>query len=337
MKKTLKLFLVMLVFAGLTAGPAMAEVIKFKISLDTTMNHPRNEGMLKFMELVKKMSNGQLEPEMFHSAQLYKDTHVCKALSLGTVEMAAPGIWQLESYDPNASITSLPMFYGQPSEKAEKLVDGDWGARVGESLGKKIGVKIPGGWYELGYNHHFFLKKDVRKLEDFKGQKIRYFGSAVNAERIKALGGSPMMISWADVPMALVQGTVDGLETTMKSCDSSKLDEAGVKYVLKDHFMTSYYVPMISLKFWEKLSKDHQKIMIDAWQAQFMDQRMMARKMQNEAEDIMKKRSGVNIHQPDPATIAAWRKHIMPSQEPFVKKLGMDPELVAMAQEALAD
>ncbi|RJQ58859.1 MAG: hypothetical protein C4530_10040 [Desulfobacteraceae bacterium] len=329
-----KMAVLAIILVGL-AMPVSAEVIKFKISLDTTMNHPRNEGMVKFIELVKERSKGQLEPELFHSAQLYKDTHVCKALSLGTVEMAAPGIWQLESYDPNASITSLPMFYGQSSEKTEKLVDGEWGKRVSESLGKKIGVKIPGGWYELGYNHHFFIKKDVRKLEDFKGIKIRYFGSAVNAERIKALGGSPMMISWADVPMALVQGTVDGLETTMKSADSSKLDEAGVKYALKDYFMTAYYVPMISLKFWEKLSKDHQKVILDAWQAHYMEQRKMARKMQDDAEGIMKKRSGLNIYEPDQATLAAWRKHIMPSQDPFIQKLGLDAELVSMAKKEL--
>jgi C4-dicarboxylate-binding protein DctP len=172
-------------------------------------------------------------------------------------------------------------------------------------------------------------------LEDFAGLKVRYFGSAVNSERIKALGASPMMISWADVPMALVQGTVDGLITTMKSADSAKLDEAGVKYAVKDMQMTSYYVPMISLKFWEKLPKDLQKVLTDAWQAQYMDQRKMAREMQAEAEGIMQKRSGLHIFEPDQATLTQWRNHIMPAQEPFVKKLGMDPELVEMAKKEL--
>jgi C4-dicarboxylate-binding protein DctP len=144
-----------------------------------------------------------------------------------------------------------------------------------------------------------------------------------------------MMISWPDVPMALVQGTVDGLITTMKSADSAKLDEAGVKYALKDHQMTSYYVPMISLKFWEKLPKDLQKVITDAWQAQYKEERLMARKMQDEAEGIMQKRSGLKIFQPDQATLTQWRKHIMPAQAPFIEKLGMDPELVEMAKKEL--
>jgi hypothetical protein len=68
-----------------------------------------------------------------------------------------------------------------------------------------------------------------------------------------------------------------------------------------------------------------------------MDQRMLARKMQSEAGEIMQKRSGLHIYKPDQATIAKWRKHIMPSQAPFVKKIGMDPELVDMAKKALGE
>jgi len=337
MKNTWKFGLVFLILLGLAAGPVTAEVYKFKISVDTTMNHPRNQGLLKFIELVKQKSNGNLVPELFHSAQLYKDTHVPKALSLGTVEMAVPGIWQLESYDPNASITALPMFYGQPPEATERLVDGAWGKAIGDSLGKKMRVKVLGGWYELGYVHVHFMKKDVRKLADFKGLKIRYFGSAVNAERIKAYGGSPMMVSWADVPMALVQGTVDGLITTMKSADSAKLDEAGMKYSVKDYEFLAHYVPMVSLKFWNKLPKDLQKVMEDAWAEHYMEQRKMARKMQADAEGLMKKRSGLHIFEPDQATLSKWRKHIMPAQEPFIKKIGMNPDLIAMAKKELGE
>jgi TRAP-type transport system periplasmic protein len=335
MKNAWKFGLVLLILLGLTAGPVTAEVYKFKISVDTTMNHPRNQGLLKFIELVKEKSGGKLVPELFHSAQLYKDTHVPKALSLGTVEMAVPGIWQLESYDPNASITALPMFYGQPPEATERLVDGAWGKAIGASLGKKMRVKVLSGWYELGYIHVHFVKKEVKSLEDFKGLKIRYFGSAVNAKRIKAYGGSPMMVSWADVPMALVQGTVDGLITTMKSADSAKLDEAGMKYSVKDYEFLGYYVPMVSLKFWNKLPKDLQKIMEDAWAGQFMEQRKMARKMQADAEGVMKKRSGLKIFEPDQATLTKWRNHIMPAQAPFIKKIGMDPDLVDMAKKEL--
>jgi C4-dicarboxylate-binding protein DctP len=257
-----------------------------------------------------------------------------KALTLGTVEMGAPGNWQLESYDPNASITSLPIFYGRSPEVSIKLMDGEWGKALSRSLENKIRVKVPGRWQDLGFVHFHTCGKTVKKLEDFKGLKIRYFASMVNAERLRALGCNPVMISWADVPMALVQGTVDGLITTFKSADSSKLDEAGMKYSVKDYELYGQYVPMISLKFWEKLPENLQKILVDAWEDQVDQQRDMARKMQDEAEDLLQQR-GVTIFEPSQDTLAKWRKHIMPSQEPYVKKVGMDPELVNTAKSML--
>ena len=122
-------------------------------------------------------------------------------------------------------------------------------------------VKVLGPWYELGFVHVFTIKKKIEKLEDFKGQKIRYFGSSVNAGRLKAYGASPIKISWPDVPMAMVQGTIDGLITSFKSAEGAKLDEAGMKYAVKDYECVLYYLPMVSMKWWSKLPKDLQKIM----------------------------------------------------------------------------
>ncbi len=335
MRLTWKAFLAAIVLVVFSIQPVLAQkVYKFKISIDTVMNHPRGQGLLIFIDMIKKRSNGRLEPTLYHSAQLYKDTHVPKALGLGTLEMGVPGIWQLESYDPNASITSLPMFFGQPPEVTEKLVDGEMGKAIAASLAKKIRVKVLGRWYELGYIHMHFINKKVTKLEDFKGLKIRYFGSSVNAERIKAFGASPVMISWADVPMAMVQGTCDGLITSFKSAEGAKLDEAGLKYSVKYRESILHYLPMVSLKFWDTLPEDLQKIMVDAWNEHVPKEREMARKMQAEAELILEKK-GVEIFRPSDELLVKWRQHIMPVQEPFVKKIGMNPEFVDMAKKML--
>ena len=334
MRRTLKLCLATFILLGLAAGPVMADVYKFKISVETVMNHPRNKGLAIFVDLLKKRSNGRLEPTLYHSAQLYKGTHVPKALGLGTLEMGMPGIWQLEGYDVNASITSLPMFSGQPPEVTEQLVDGKWGEAVGESLGKKMKVKVPGPWYELGYIHIHTIKQKIEKLEDFKGQKIRYFGSSVNAKRLETYGASPIMISWADVPMAMVQGTVDGLITSFKSAEGAKLNEAGMKYSTKDYQCMLHYVPMVSLKFWNTLPKDLQKIFIDVWAEHVPKQREIARKDQAEAEVLLQKR-GVTVVSPSEETRLKWRKRLMTYQEPFVKKMKMDPQLVSMAKKML--
>lgn len=335
MRMTVKLFLAVAILFVAVAQPAQAQkVYEFKISVDTVMNHPRNQGLLLFIDGIKKRSGGRLAPELFHSAQLYKGKGTPKALSLGTLDMGVPGAWYLSSFDINTTITSLPMFYGQPPEITRGLVDGSWGESISESLAKKMRVKVLGGFYEIGYIDTFTVKKPIKKLEDFKGMKIRYPGSPVLALRIKAFGANPMAIPFADVPMALLQGTVDGLLTSFKTAEGVKLDEAGMKYGVKEYGALFHYVPMASQKFWSSLPDDLKKIMVDVWSETVDKQREMAVKMQDEAEVILEKR-GVKIYRPGKDQLTQWRKHIMPAQAPFVKKMKLDEELVNLAKKKL--
>jgi TRAP-type C4-dicarboxylate transport system substrate-binding protein len=61
--------------------------------------------------------------------------------------MGVPGIWQLESYVPDASITALPMFFGQPPKISEKLMDDEFGKAISESRERKMRVKVLGRWF----------------------------------------------------------------------------------------------------------------------------------------------------------------------------------------------
>jgi len=334
MKRALKILLAMALLLTLAAPTASAEKFEFKISVDTVMNHPRNQGLVMFMDEIKKRSQGRLEPKLFHSAQLYKDKAAPKALALGTLEMAVPGVWYLSSYDVNADITALPMFFGQPPEITRGLVDGEWGKAVSETLGKKMRVKVLGRFYEIGYLETFMVTKPIKKLEDFKGTKIRYPGSPCLSLRINSLGASSMAIPFADVPMALLQGTVDGLLTTFKTAEGVKLYESGVKYAVKDRGALLHYAPMVSLKFWDTLPSDLQKAMVESWDVTVDPQRKLAIQMQKDAEVTMKK-NGVQVYEPSAEELAQWRNHMMPNQAPYVEKAKMDPELIKLAKEKL--
>jgi len=325
-------WLVSFLFLGFTKTGA--QTFEFKISVDTVPNHPRNMGLEIFIAELQKRSGGKLVPKLYHSGQLYKDAHVSKAIRTGTVEMCVPGNWVLEGVETNTSITMLPMFFGQPAKVTEDLVDGEVGKFVNQLLEKKLTVKALGRWYELGYDNCWFLKKKVTKLEDFKGLKMRHSGGSIPAERFKALGASPVFIAWPDVPMALAQGTVDGLASTAKSVESAKLHEAGVKYGIFTRNFQGYYIPMVSLKFWNSLPADLQKIFMDTWNELVPKQREIARKEQKQAEEFLMSK-GVDIYYPSDEELAKWRKQIMPIQDKLIKELKHDPELVKIAMKAL--
>lgn len=335
MKKTLALVLSTIIFLAVFLPSAMAqEVYKFKISVNTVMDHPRNQGMLLFIDGIKKKSGGRLEPEFFHSAQLYKGGAVPKALKLGTLDMGAPATGYLTTYDVNACLNYLPMFYGRTPEYIRKFMDSGYGTAISESIEKKMGAKVLGRFFELGYVHVLTVDKPIQKAEDFKGLKIRYPTSPEFAHRLKAFGANPMRIALSDLPMALLQGTVDGTVTNFKGADATKLDEAGIKYAVKEYGAMGHYMPIVSNKFWKSLPPDLQKIMVDVWDEVVDQEREIAEKMQAEGEMNLEKR-GVKIYRPSDKERAEWRKHIMPTQAAFIKEMKYDEKLIDMAEKSL--
>lgn len=307
---------------------AADKVYTFKLSVETVETHHRNKSLKIFRCLLEKNSKGRLKVDYFHSGQIYKGKDIPKALRIGTIEMAVPGIWQLEGVDPNTAITALPMFYGLPEHITIELIDGEVGRLVSGFLEKKLDVKILGKWYRHGYLNSGSKPKPIKTLNDWKGLKIRHMGGATNALRLKALGANPIMIPWPDLPMAMLQGTADGFVTNYASLVSAKLWDSGVRYGTKDKQFYLHFVPIMNGKFWRSLPKDLQKVILDTWKEHVDMQWAINDFMQANSEKIMNK-NGMEIYSPSDEQLDKWRAHIMPVQDQIVEEIGMNKELVA--------
>ena len=332
---TVAILITLTLFMGVGQVVAAEEVFEFKISVDTAPSAHRNQALVIFIEELQKRSHGKLVPKYFHSGQLYKDAHIPKAFRAGNVDMAVPGNWLLEGVDTSANIIVLPMFFGQPIKISDNLVDGDFGKAVNERLQKKLNAIIPGRWFWQAEISTFFKDKKVTKPEDFKGLKIRNAGGAVAAAMYEAFGATAVFIAWPDVPMALMQGTVDGLVSACKSVESAKLHEAGLKYGLLWRSSSSYYIPLVSLKFWNRLTPDLQKTFREVWEEVVPRQREIAHNEQREAQKFLESK-GMEFYQPSDQVLAKWREEIvMPHQDKLIKELKMDPDLIQMAKKPL--
>jgi TRAP-type C4-dicarboxylate transport system substrate-binding protein len=328
MKKT-TIGLFFLALGLFVAGPVMAQakVYEFKISVDSNENHHRNKGLHVFMDLLVKNSHGQLQPKFFHSAQLYKDKDIPKALKMGSVDMGLPGIWQLEGVAASTAITALPMFYGLPAKLTKDLMDSEVGQLISQDIEKRIGVKVLGKWAYHGYLDTGVKDRPIKHWTDFKGLKIRHHGGAANALRLESFGASPILIPWPDLPMALVQGTADGCVTTLKSFESAKLWETGLKYVTKDKQYYLHNIPLVSLVFWNKLPQELQKVMRSTWEQHIEKAREITDNEQSQAQGILKAK-GVTIFEPSDDELLKWRQQAMTVQDVIVKELKLDKALV---------
>jgi TRAP-type C4-dicarboxylate transport system substrate-binding protein len=314
---------------------ARADPIKLRVSLDTSPSHGRTIAMADFLKKLEAASRGEIEPRLYHSGQLFPDRDVIKALVLGQVEMAAPGTWLVSAYVPEADLGQLPIFYGQPIEVTHRAIDGIPGTMVNGQISKKLRVKIPGRWVDLGFVNWYSARKPLTALEDLKGLKIRNSGGFAQPWRAQFFGGIPDMTAWPDVPLALSQGTFDALQSTNESCASAKLWDAGLRYGLLDHQTMGNYIPMISEAFWAGLSPELRTLVTDLWAANIGTYRTGLAAAQDKAEQELRTR-GVKLSVVAPEVLAEQRKLMIADQDKVAREMKISRDILACITEAVA-
>jgi C4-dicarboxylate-binding protein DctP len=306
-----------------------AAAMQLRCSLDTAPSHPRNVALRDFLAKVEKASNGVIETKLFESGSLFPDLQVVKALVQGQVEMVCPGTWTITGFVPDADFSQLPAFYGQSIDAVHKATDGTAGKFVNDKVTSKLGVEVLGGWFDLGFNEWFSTKKELTGLDSLKDMKLRSPGGVLNSWRIRFFGGIPNVTAWPDVPLAMSQGTFDGLISTNESVNSSKLYDSGLRHSMQDNMGMGLYVPMMNKTFWAKLDPKLQQTILALWKDNLPTYRANTAKAQQGGREALTKQ-GVTFVDVPKDVLEATRKKMMAEQEKVASDAKMSPELLKL-------
>ena len=85
------------------------------------------------------------------------------------------------------------------------------------------------------------------------------------------MGAIPNTTPLPAVPLALSQGTFDGIITSFETIASGQFWESGIRHALEDHQFVGEYVPLVSLAFWQKLPADLQQAFTGALEREDRD------------------------------------------------------------------
>ncbi|CAA6604201.1 TRAP dicarboxylate transporter-DctP subunit [Rhodospirillaceae bacterium LM-1] len=310
---------------------AQAGVPVLRISTENSEDHVQSIAVAGFIDQLKRRAGDSLDVEFYPSARLFRDRDVVRALEQGRVEMALPGVWQLDRFVPDAGMSFLPLAYGLDEARIDKLRDGKIGAAINKRIEEGLGVRVLGRWIDLGPAHLFTMRARVRKIEDVSGLTIRTPGGEASGLRLIAQGAKPVPVSWPDLPNALKGRYLDGLVTTPETAASAKLWELGVRYLYEDRAYFAQYVPLVSGPFWNRLPPALQTAIQDAWEANVATARQAARQAQIQARAVLKA-NGMTITTPSPEELDRTRRMLMQRQPNMVKALGIDPSLVKQAE-----
>jgi C4-dicarboxylate-binding protein DctP len=305
---------------GFACGPAAAQEVIIKFSHVVAPDTPKGKGALKFKELAEKYTDGKVKVEVYPNSQLYKDKEELEALQLGAVQMLAPslakfgplGVKEFEVFD-------LPYLF--PDKAAlRKVTDGP----VGKDLLKRLEAK---GITGLAYWDNGFkimtANKQLRKPDDFLGQKMRIQGSKVLEAQFRALGALPQVMAFSEVYQGLQTGVVDGTENTPSNTYTQKVHEVQKYGTLSDHGYIGYAV-IVNKPFWDGLKPEIRTQLEKAMAEATKYANDISQSENDDAMAQMKASGKITFITLTPDEKKAWVKALKPVHEEMAGRVGKD-------------
>ncbi|MEQ9814655.1 MAG: TRAP transporter substrate-binding protein DctP [Azospirillaceae bacterium] len=320
--------------AVLALGTAAQAQTEFSISVNTGANHIRNITIQQFLTDLEAATDGALVGQLFENGQLYAAADVPRAVARGDVEMAVPVTVYLSPFEPNLSVLDLALFAGLPAEDFNEVVDGPLGQDLSARIEETLGVVVPGDWLLLGSAHTFSAGDQITSYDDLEGLRIRIPGGAAILSHYQTLGGDPVVISFGDVPIALSQGTIDGILTTNETIRSAQLWEAGITSGFLDNVQTLYYVPIVNQDFWDSLSDEHRATFTELWNAAIEVERAESIRRQAEAQ-VTNEENGIVFATPSAEDTEAVRAELLATVDAVAADLDISEEVLSLAREVI--
>jgi tripartite ATP-independent transporter DctP family solute receptor len=302
------------VFLWITSMMAFAG--NYKLGHVGPPTHPYQLGALKFAELVKEGTKGQIVIDVFPSSQLGNERDLIEGLQIGTVDFVLSSTGPMGSFDPKFGAPDLPFIF-RDLNHAYKVLDGEVGQELFASLKKKGITGL--AWFENGFRQVTNSKRTIEKPEDLKGLKIRTMENPIHVAFFRELGVDPTPMAFGEVFSALEQKVVDGQENPVAAVTAAKFYEVQKYLAMTGHVYTA--VPlMVRSELFASFSPEQQKVILAAAkEASTYERKLLSDQEKIGLEDLQKK--GMTISYPDRAKL---QEATAPVYKKFEGTIGKD-------------
>ena len=226
---------------------------------------------------IKKRSNGKFDIQVFPASSLGKETDINQGLQLGTVDMIISGpSFAARSY-PRFGIAYYPFIF-RDGEHLLAYAKSPVFKEMVDEFRAKTGIQVTA--YTYYGARHTTSQKAFTNCEGMKGLKIRVPDVPAYTATPKACGANPTPIAFAEVYLALQNGTVDAQENPLTTIEAKKFYEVQKAIMLTGHIVDGL-TTQIAPHIWNKLT--------DAEKTMFTD---VTREAASRATAEIKKREG---------------------------------------------
>lgn len=250
-----------LLLCSIMAIPSWAQT-KLKWAHVYESSEPFHKWSVWAADEIKKRTNGKYEIVVYPASQLGKETDINQGLTLGTVDMIISGLSFAQRAYPRVGVGYYPFTF-RDGDHLLKWSKSSAFKELADGLREKTGIQITSLTYygarQTSTNRLF------TDCDSMKNLKIRVPDSPAYTAMPKACGANPTPIAFAEVYLALQNGTVEAQENPLPTIEAKKFYEVQKNIVLTSHIIDCVATE-IAPHLWNKLSDAEKKIFTDVTQ-----------------------------------------------------------------------
>ncbi|MCC2611208.1 sialic acid TRAP transporter substrate-binding protein SiaP [Neorhizobium sp. Rsf11] len=210
-------------------------------------------------EEIAKRTDGRYKIEVYPASQLGKEADINQGLKLGTVDIIISGSsFAARDYKP-IGVTYYPYIFRDPSHLLA-YTKSDVFKKLTKGYEEKTGNHIVAVSY-YG-TRHTTSNRPISKCADMAGLKMRVPDVPAYLAMPRACGANTTPIAFAEVYLALQNGTVEAQENPLTTIEAKKFYEVQKNIVLTGHIV-DHLNTVISKTRWASLSDEDKKIFTD--------------------------------------------------------------------------
>lgn len=286
--------------AVLALGTAMAPIesqaqTKLKWAHVYETSEPYHKWAVWAGEEFKKRTAGKYDIQVFPASSLGKESDINQGLQLGTVDMIYTGASFAARSFPRLAVSYYPFTF-RDADHVIKYSKSDVFRELTEGYKKATNGNTVLALTYYGVRHST-TNKPFKNCDEMKGLKMRVPDAPAYTAMPRACGANPTPIAFAEVYLALQNGTVDAQENPLPTIEAKKFYEVQKHIVMTGHIADAL-LTIVAPSVLAKMSAAEQKTLMEVTQEAAEKATLEIRKREGELVGIFKGK-GINIIEVD--------------------------------------
>ncbi len=244
------------------AGVHAQEVKHYRFAHDQQLNSGYSVAYDIFSAKLKELSKGTMLVDQYPGAQLGQEPQILQLVKSGDIDFAVVSSANTSTISPQAGVMSLHFLFRSEEHNIKAMGD----QKVFEAIRDMIDDTVQGihaiGLATQGFRD-MYGKKEVHKVDDLKGYKVRVQATATEDTMFAAYGAQTVHMPFGSVYTSLQTGVVDFGENGMNVYLINRHYEVAPVLSKTEHEANNAIV-WISDKLWQSLSAEQKQWVMTA-------------------------------------------------------------------------